>query len=160
MKESAATALVTLARKRYRLVRDKTTDRVYAVPQGEGEPICFPLLGDVLALAYFEHERKVASGERVIVGVNRYKEGDEEEVELHELDPQAERRQVERTDRVRTARDAQAAEAALERVREVARASDNLLPALRDALATMCTVGEICNALREEFGTYDAHLAP
>lgn len=61
MKESAATALVTLARKRYRLVRDKTTDRVYAVPQGEGEPICFPLLGDVLALAYFEHECKVAS---------------------------------------------------------------------------------------------------
>jgi methylmalonyl-CoA mutase N-terminal domain/subunit len=110
--------------------------------------------------AAFEHERKVASGERVIVGVNRYKEGDEEEVELHELDPQSERRQVERTDRVRKARDAQAAEAALTRVREVARASDNLLPALRDALATMCTVGEICNALREEFGTYDAHLAP
>jgi methylmalonyl-CoA mutase N-terminal domain/subunit len=61
---------------------------------------------------------------------------------------------------VRTARDAQAAEAALTRVREVARVSDNLLPAMRDALVAMCTVGEICNALREEFGTYDAHLAP
>src|SRR4029453_971971 len=52
--------------------------------------------------AAFEHERKVASGERVIVGVNRYTEGDEEEIELHELDPQSERRQIERTDRVRT----------------------------------------------------------
>jgi methylmalonyl-CoA mutase N-terminal domain/subunit len=110
--------------------------------------------------AAFEHERKVASAERVIVGVNRYKDGDEEEIELHELDPQSERRQVERTNRVRTARDAQAAEAALTRVREVARGSDNLLPPMRDALAAMCTVGEICNALREEFGTYDAHLAP
>lgn len=60
MKESAATALVTIARQRYRLVRDETTDRVYAVPQ-EGEPIWLPLLGDVLALSYFEHEHKVAS---------------------------------------------------------------------------------------------------
>jgi methylmalonyl-CoA mutase N-terminal domain/subunit len=110
--------------------------------------------------AAFEHERKVASGERVIVGVNRYKEGDEEEIELHELDPQSEQRQVERTHGVRTARDAQAAEAALTRVCEVARGSDNLLPPMREALSAMCTVGEICNALREEFGTYDAHLAP
>ena len=45
-------------------------------------------------------------------------------------------------------------------MRDVARGSENLLPAMRVALAAMCTVGEICNALREEFGTYDAHLAP
>ena len=110
--------------------------------------------------AAFDHERKVASGERVIVGVNRYTEDDEEEIELHELDPDAEKRQVERTQRVRAERDARAAEAALARVRDVARGSENLLPAMREALAAMCTVGEICNALREEFGTYDAHLAP
>jgi methylmalonyl-CoA mutase, N-terminal domain len=45
-------------------------------------------------------------------------------------------------------------------VREIASGEENLLPAMRQALAAMCTVGEICNALREEFGTYDAHLAP
>jgi methylmalonyl-CoA mutase, N-terminal domain len=110
--------------------------------------------------AAFEHERRVASGERVVVGVNRYAEADEEEIELHALDPESERRQVERTQRVRDERDAAAAEAALAQVREVARGGDNLLPPMREALAAMCTVGEICNALREEFGTYDAHLAP
>jgi methylmalonyl-CoA mutase N-terminal domain/subunit len=110
--------------------------------------------------AAFEHERKVASGERVVVGVNRYAEADEEEIELHALDPESERRQVERTRRVRDERDGAAADAALEHVREVARGGDNLLPPMREALATMCTVGEICNAMREEFGTYDAHLAP
>jgi len=46
------------------------------------------------------------------------------------------------------------------RLREAARGDQNLLPAMREALAAMCTVGEICSALREEFGTYDAHLAP
>ena len=51
-------------------------------------------------------------------------------------------------------------EAALAEVRRVAGTKENLLPPMREALAAMCTVGEICNALREEFGTYDAHLAP
>jgi methylmalonyl-CoA mutase N-terminal domain/subunit len=61
---------------------------------------------------------------------------------------------------VRAERDAAAAEAALAGVREAARGTQNLLPPMRDALAARCTVGEICNALREEFGTYDAHHAP
>jgi methylmalonyl-CoA mutase N-terminal domain/subunit len=110
--------------------------------------------------AAFEHERAVGSGERVVVGVNRYAEGDEEQIELHRLDPEAERRQVERTSRVRAGRDGEAAARALEAVRETARGGGNLLPPMRAALAVRCTIGEICDTLREEFGTYDAHLAP
>jgi methylmalonyl-CoA mutase N-terminal domain/subunit len=110
--------------------------------------------------AAFEHERKVEAGERVIVGVNRFAEAEEEAIELHSLDPEAEKRQVERSQRVRAGRDAEVAGVALTRLREAARGDENLLPAMREALAAMCTVGEICNALREQFGTYDAHLAP
>ncbi|HYY33726.1 MAG TPA: methylmalonyl-CoA mutase family protein, partial [Gaiellaceae bacterium] len=110
--------------------------------------------------AAFQHERALETGEKVIVGVNRFAEAEEEAIELHVLDPEAERRQVERTQRVRAERDAAAAEDAIERVRKTARGRDNLLPPMREALRTLCTVGEICNALREEFGTYDAHLAP
>jgi methylmalonyl-CoA mutase, N-terminal domain len=109
--------------------------------------------------AAFEHERQVEAGEKVIVGVNRFAEAEKEAIELHTLDPEVEQRQVERTRRVRAERDGAAAEAALERVCTAARGTDNLLPPMRDALAALCTVGEICDALREEFGTYDAHLA-
>ena len=63
--------------------------------------------------AAFEHERRVEAGERVVVGVNRFEEGDEEAIELHVVDPDAERRQVERTARVRAEREASAAEAAV-----------------------------------------------
>jgi len=97
----------------------------------------------------------VESGERVIVGINVHVGGDPGEIELHRLDPAAEQRQVERTRRVRAGRDPRAAEAALARVREAARGSDNMLPPLRDALAAYCTVGELCGVLREEWGTYD-----
>jgi methylmalonyl-CoA mutase N-terminal domain/subunit len=108
----------------------------------------------------FEHERQVQSGKKVIVGVNRFTEDEEDAIGLYSLDPQAEQRQMERTRKVRAERDAGAAEAALAAVKDAARGDSNLLPPMREALAAMCTVGEICNALREEFGTYDAHLTP
>ena len=110
--------------------------------------------------AAFDHERRVAAGENVIVGVNRYAEHEDEEIELHRLDPEAERRQVARTRRVRAERDTATAEQALVRVREAARGSENLLYPMRDALAARCTIGELCDVLREEFGTYDAQIAP
>ena len=106
--------------------------------------------------AAFRYAGEVESGERVIVGVNRYEEAESEPIELHRIDPAAERRQLERTARVRADRDSTAAEAALAEVRRVALSDENLLPPMRDALRARCTVGEICNVLRDEFGTYDA----
>jgi methylmalonyl-CoA mutase, N-terminal domain len=110
--------------------------------------------------AAFRYTQQVESGERVIVGVNHYAEAESEQIELLQIDPQAEARQLERTARVRAERDAAAAEAAQARVREAARGTENLLPPLRDALAAYCTVGELCEVLREEFGMYDAQRSP
>ena len=105
----------------------------------------------------FRYQQEVESGERVIVGVNRFAEAEEEHVELQRIDPEAERRQLERTARVRAERDAEAAARALEEVRRVAVAeSENLLVPMREALRARCTIGEICGALRDVFGMYDA----
>jgi methylmalonyl-CoA mutase N-terminal domain/subunit len=104
----------------------------------------------------FEWQQEVESGERAIVGVNRFQEGDGERVELHRLDPEAERRQLERTARVRTERNADEATRALEAVRDAAGGETNLLPPMREALRAHCTVGEICETLRVEWGMYDA----
>src|SRR6185312_13430991 len=109
--------------------------------------------------AAYRYAQQVESGERVIVGVNEFVEDDGEQIELHRLDPEIERRQLERTARVRAGRDGAAAEAALAEVRRVALGDENLLPPMRDALRTGCTVGEICEVLRAEWGTYDAQRA-
>jgi methylmalonyl-CoA mutase, N-terminal domain len=106
--------------------------------------------------AAFRWQQEVESGERVIVGVNRFTEGEDEPIELHRLDPAAERRQLERTARIRAERNAQEADAAVASVVDVARGDGNLLVPMREALRARCTVGEICNALRDEFGMYDA----
>ncbi len=114
---------------------------------------------DEIEQAAFRYQQEIEAGKRVIVGVNRFTEGDEEPIELHRLDPEAERRQLERIARVRADRNAEESERALVAVRETARGDDNLLVPMREALYARCTVGEICAALREEFGTYDAQRA-
>ncbi len=103
----------------------------------------------------FRWQRQVESGERAIVGVNSFVSETEERIELHAIDPAAERRQLDRTATVRAERNAGAASAALSRVREAARGTENMLHPMREALRAHCTVGEICGVLREEWGEHD-----
>jgi methylmalonyl-CoA mutase N-terminal domain/subunit len=111
---------------------------------------------DEIEQSAFEWQQLVERGERTIVGVNRFAEDDGARVELQKIDPEAERRQLERTARVRAERNAEVAAAALVAVVEAARGEANLLPPLREALRARCTIGEICEALRAEWGMYDA----
>jgi methylmalonyl-CoA mutase N-terminal domain/subunit len=105
----------------------------------------------------FRFQTEVESGARVVVGVNAFAEDEAEAVDLQQVDPQTERRQRERTARLRAERDASEATAALDEVRRTVDSDENLLPPMREALRIGCTVGEICGALRELWGTYDAH---
>jgi methylmalonyl-CoA mutase N-terminal domain/subunit len=107
--------------------------------------------------AAFRFARDVEEGERVVVGVNRYTDqtGDGD-VELQRIDPEVERRQLERTARVRAERNADAAGRALADVRSVANGAGNLLVPMREALRANCTIGEICGELRAVFGMYDS----
>jgi methylmalonyl-CoA mutase cobalamin-binding domain/chain len=109
-----------------------------------------------------EHAYRVAcrqdSGDAVVVGVNRYvdeDEGDAGPVPVHRVDPDTERRQVERLRRIRAERDSAAVESALEELRTAARDPNaNLMPATIAAVRARVTGGEIVKALRAVFGTY------
>jgi methylmalonyl-CoA mutase, N-terminal domain len=107
----------------------------------------------------FRYQAEIEARERIVVGVNEFAEDEQERVELLQVDPTSERRQLERTARVRAERDAEAAGAALAEVRRIAETDENLLPAIREALRVRATVGEICGVLRELWGTYDAQHA-
>jgi methylmalonyl-CoA mutase, N-terminal domain len=107
----------------------------------------------------FRYQAEVEAGDRVIVGVNRFTEKEQERVDLLQVDPESERRQRERTARVRAERDSAAAESTLAEVRRAAQGDANLLPPMREALRAQCTIGEICGVLRGVWGTYDAQHA-
>ncbi|MFN2489587.1 MAG: methylmalonyl-CoA mutase [Actinomycetota bacterium] len=105
--------------------------------------------------AAYRVAQDVESGERVVVGLNRFVAAEEEEaVKLHELDPDLTRRQVEGLRRVKRERDQGAVEAALKTLEEAARGSDNLLHPMRAALGSYATLGEVSDVLRGVFGEY------
>ena len=108
-----------------------------------------------IAEAAFRYQREVEQEQRVIVGVNRYQSGSEPEVEIHRVDPVLEAAQCERVQALRGRRDAAAVESALTRLKEDAVRDDrNLMEGIVDAARAYVTMGEMCDAFREVWGTW------
>ena len=104
----------------------------------------------------FKINQGIESGERVVVGVNRFELDTEEPVELHHLDPELQQRQIDRVAKVRKDRDQAEVDAALKELEEAARGSDNLLYPMKQALAAYATLGEVSDVLRGIFGEYES----
>jgi methylmalonyl-CoA mutase, N-terminal domain len=108
-----------------------------------------------IAEASFRYQSEVERGERVVVGVNRYEQQDEQPIEILRIDPALEQKQIERVQAVRERRDPAAAEAALARLKEDAARDDrNLMEPIMAASRAYVTMGEMCDALREVWGTW------
>jgi methylmalonyl-CoA mutase N-terminal domain/subunit len=103
----------------------------------------------------FDRQEEIEEGDRIVVGVNEYQVEDEDrEVDLEEVSEDEEQAQVGRVESVRAERDSEAVEAALSSVKEAAASGENLMPRLVRAAKARATVGEICDALRDEFGEH------
>ncbi len=109
----------------------------------------------------YRAELALESGERVVVGVNRYREGEDPEPASFQVDPELASGQIARVEAVRARRDAVAAEAALLALRDdCSRAEVNALPAIVAAVRAHATLGEICGAMRERLRRIQAGLSP
>ncbi|KAB7743663.1 methylmalonyl-CoA mutase [Nostocoides sp. F2B08] len=102
---------------------------------------------------------EIDEGERTVVGVNRFRIDEEEPYEPLRVDPQIEADQCERLAALHAERDNAAVEAALERLKEAARGTENVLYPMKEALRARATGGEVSHALREVWGTYTPHDA-
>jgi len=108
-----------------------------------------------IADASFRYQHEVEQKQRIIVGVNRYELEDEPEVEILRIDPALERKQIQRVQALRGRRDSVTVETALARLKQAAaRDDDNLMPPLVEASKAYVTLGEMCEALREVWGTW------
>ncbi|HEV2348778.1 MAG TPA: methylmalonyl-CoA mutase family protein [Terriglobia bacterium] len=104
--------------------------------------------------ASFEHQKKVETGEQVVVGVNRYGATGAPSPPILRIDAEIERGQVARLQKLRARRKPDQVDGALAKVAEVARSSQNLMPAILDAVKAYATVGEISDTLRKVFGEF------
>ncbi len=107
-----------------------------------------------IADASFRLQEEIERGERVIVGVNRYQQEGDRELEILRIPEELERKQIGRVQAVRARRDPDAAERALAELREAAAADRNLMEPLLDCARAHASEGEIVESLQRVFGTY------
>ena len=104
--------------------------------------------------AAYRVQRAIETGDQIVVGVNRFRDDDVHTPALHRIDPDGERRQVERVRRVRADRSTEAWTAAMDRLEATARGDGNLMPPILEAVHNYATVGEVCRALADVFGRW------
>lgn len=103
--------------------------------------------------AAFRYQMELEDEERIVVGVNRYQQ-DEEEVEILHIDPALEAKQLERLEKTKAARSASEVEARLGDLKRAAEMDENLMYPMIEASRALATEGEMISALQEVFGTY------
>lgn len=108
-----------------------------------------------MAAHAYEYQHEVELGKRTVIGVNKFNDSKKlAEQDVLTADLSVGERQIARLEKMKAARDNEAVNAALEKLREAAKGTENLMPYLIDAVKTYATLGEICGVLREEFGEY------
>jgi methylmalonyl-CoA mutase N-terminal domain/subunit len=103
------------------------------------------------AASYHERYR---SGQDIVVGVNKYVTDTVDDVDILKVDPESEKRQLERLEKFKSNRDQAAVDSKLAELRAVAEGDGNLLPPTKEALRAGASIGEACGTLREVFGEY------
>lgn len=108
-----------------------------------------------MAAHAYEYQHEVELGKRTVIGVNKFNDSKKlAEQDVLTADLSVGERQIARLEKMKAARDNEAVKAALEKLREAAKGTENLMPYLIDAVKIYATMGEICGVLREEFGEY------
>ncbi|QEC50366.1 methylmalonyl-CoA mutase [Baekduia soli] len=107
-----------------------------------------------IADASYELQGRIDAGDRIVVGVNRYTEGGDDRTPLLHIDPTLERKQIDRVNAVRAAREGAKVEEALSALRAAADSPSNLMPLLIDAARVHASEGEIIQALQDVWGSY------
>ena len=107
-----------------------------------------------IADAAFELQQKIDDHDQVVVGINRYTEGDDGETPIHRIDPEMERKQIGRVQAVRARRDGAEVERRLAELRNAAGTEANLMPVLIECAKAHATEGEMVDALQHVWGAY------
>lgn len=108
--------------------------------------------------AAYQFEKEFESGERVIVGVNKYMDDDKEDPELLKIDMKVQEEQIGFLNKVRKERNQQQVDKALEDLKNAAVGDSNLIPFILEAVKVYASIGEICNSMRAVYGEYKEHV--
>jgi len=109
---------------------------------------------DEIAKSAYEYQRQIESGEKIIVGVNKFQTNEKNTIPGFKIDEQVQSMQIEKLKTLKLKRDNGKVIASLKTLHDKATSSENLMPAVLEAVENYCTLGEIADELRKVFGEY------
>jgi methylmalonyl-CoA mutase N-terminal domain/subunit len=109
---------------------------------------------DEIARSAYAYQRNIESGEKIIVGVNKFQVTETNKVPSFKIDDSIQQIQTEKLQKLRAKRDQQKVDALLEKITLTANTSENLMPIVIEAVENLCTLGEIADSLRKVFGEH------
>jgi len=112
---------------------------------------------DEIARSAYEYQRKIESGDKLIVGVNKFNAHEVNHIPLLKVDDAIRDMQIQKLARLRSGRDHAKVDQCLQILNDRAMSGENLMPAVLEAVEHKCTLGEIADTLREVFGEYKQH---
>ena len=109
---------------------------------------------DEIARSAYEYQRKIETGEKIIVGVNKFGVADEGAIPIFKVDDSIREQQVQKLSSLKAERNQPSVENALKMIRSAATEERNIMPAVVNAVEQWCTLGEISDVLRSVYGEY------
>ena len=109
---------------------------------------------DEIARSAYDYQLGIESGDKIIVGVNKFQATEKNTTPIFKIDDSIGRQQVEKLHELKARRDTEKVEACLAKISEAAKCTDNLMPLVINAVENLCTLGEISDVLRKEFGEH------
>ena len=107
-----------------------------------------------ISVAAYHYQKQIESGEKTVVGVNKFATGEDVKIDLLYIDESVEREQVANLQKVRAERDNAAVKRLLAVLKRIATEGGNVVPPILDCVRAYTSEGEICNTLREVYGEY------
>jgi methylmalonyl-CoA mutase N-terminal domain/subunit len=107
-----------------------------------------------IAESAYRYQKAVDRDEKIVIGVNKYRDSEKTRIETLKVNPEVEEKQKRKLKRLREERDGEKVTRALTEIRRVAGSKENLMPVVLDAVKSYTTLGEICDVLRDVFGEY------
>ncbi len=106
----------------------------------------------------YKFNQELENGERIVVGVNKFTDKDEEHSELLKINEKVQKEQIKFLNEQRNKRDGKEVEEKLDALKKASAGNDNLMPYILDAVKVYASIGEICNAMRQVFGEYKENV--
>jgi methylmalonyl-CoA mutase N-terminal domain/subunit len=135
-------------------IEERAQELIDKVEELGGSVHAIPFIRAEVEESAWGYEQRYKQKQDIVVGVNEYVTDTIDDVEILKIDPETEKNQVDRLKAFKEDRDHDALQKSLEKLRETAKGTGNLLEPIRAALKENATIGEVCGVMRDEFGEY------